>query len=230
LADFGTVTIWMQVEYMHFEILVEDISGKIALEILVPKIINTEQHTFIIHHYKGIGRIPKNITSSSDPKKRILLDQLPRLIQGYGKILSYFPAILIIICDLDDRCLSTFRKELLELVNSCDPKPKTQFCIAIEEGEAWYLGDLAAVKAAYPSAKQAVLNLYTNDSICGTWEKLADAVFSGGVQKLSKLGWQGIGKEKATWAEKISPIMDIDNNQSPSFCYFRDQLRRLSGQ
>jgi len=24
--------------------------------------------------------------------------------------------------------------------------------------------------------------------------------------------------------------MDIDNNQSPSFCYFRDQLRRLSEQ
>ncbi|QHG19998.1 hypothetical protein GJB62_14990 [Nostoc sp. ATCC 53789] len=78
----------MQVEYMHFEILVEDISGKIALEILVPKIINTEQHTFNIHHYKGIGRIPKNLTSTSDPKKRILLDQLPRLIQGYGKTLG----------------------------------------------------------------------------------------------------------------------------------------------
>jgi hypothetical protein len=47
---------------------------------------------------------------------------------------------------------------------------------------------------------------------------------------LSKLGHQAIGKEKATWAEKISPLMDINNNQSPSFCYFRDQLQRLSGQ
>ncbi|MEH2092436.1 hypothetical protein [Nostoc sp. 'Peltigera membranacea cyanobiont' N6] len=228
------MTIWMQVEYMHFEILVEDISGKIALEILVPKIINTEQHTFNIHHYKGIGRIPKNLTSTSDPKKRILLDQLPRLIQGYGNTFASYPpdyhAVLIIICDLDDRCLSAFRKELLELVNSCNPKPKTQFCIAIEEGEAWYLGDLAAVKAAYPSAKQAVLNSYTNDEICGTWEKLADAVYSGGRQKLSKLAYQAIGKEKATWAERISPLMDIGNNQSPSFCYFRDQLRRLSGE
>lgn len=214
---------------MHFEILVEDISGKMALKILIPKIINTEQHTFNIHSYKGIGHIPKNLTSTSDPKKRILLDQLPRLIQGYGKTLSYSPAVLIVICDLDDRCLSAFRKELLELVNSCNPKPKTQFCIAIEEGEAWYLADLAAVKAAYPNAKQAILNSYTNDNICGTWEKLADAVYSGGDQKLSKLGWQGIGKEKATWAERISPLMDIDNNQSPSFCYFRDQLRHLSG-
>jgi len=98
---------------MHFEILVEDKSGKTALDILVPKIINTEEHTFNIIAYKGIGHIPKNLTSNSDPKKRILLDQLPRLIKGYGKTLSYFPAVLIVICDLDDRCLSAFRKELV---------------------------------------------------------------------------------------------------------------------
>jgi len=234
LADFGTVITWMQGEYMHFEILVEDISGKKALDILVPKIINTEQHTCNIHAYKGIGHIPKNLTSTSDPKKRILLDQLPRLIQGYGNTFANYPpdynAVLIIICDLDNRCLSSFRKELLNLVDSCVPKPKTQFCIAIEEGEAWYLGDLAAVKTTYPSAKEAVLNSYTNDDICGTWEKLADAVYSGGCQKLSKLGHQAIGKEKTTWAERISPLMDIDKNHSISFCYFRDQLRLFSGQ
>jgi hypothetical protein len=218
---------------MHFEILVEDISGKTALDIIVPKIINIEEHTFNIHAYKGIGHIPKNLTSTSDPKKRVLLEQLPRLIQGYGKTFASYPSdyhiALIIICDLDDRCLSAFRQELLQLLNSCNPKPKTQFCIAIEEGEAWYLGDLAAVKSAYPNAKQAVLDTYINDEICGTWEKLADAVYSGGCQKLSELGYQAIGKEKATWAKNISPSMDIDANQSPSFCYFRDQLRRLSG-
>lgn len=37
---------------MHFVILVEDISGKTALEIIVPNIISAE-HTFIIHPYKG---------------------------------------------------------------------------------------------------------------------------------------------------------------------------------
>jgi hypothetical protein len=219
---------------MHFEILVEDISGKTALDILVPKIISTEQHTFQIHSYKGIGHIPKGLKSASEAKKRILLDQLPRLVQGYGKTFSQYPrdypAVLIVICDLDDRCLSTFRKELLDLVNKCNPKPNTQFCIAIEEGEAWYLGDFAAVKAAYPRAKEAVLKSYTNDDICGTWEKLADAVFSGGLQSLSKLGGQAIGTEKTKWAKKISPLMDVDNNSSPSFCYFRDKLRHLSGQ
>lgn len=79
---------------MHFEILVEDISGKIDLEILVPKIINTEQHTFHIHSYKGIGHIPQGLKSTSDPKKRILLDQLPRLIQPTA---IHLPVISLII-------------------------------------------------------------------------------------------------------------------------------------
>jgi hypothetical protein len=222
----------MQGEYMHFEILIEDISGKIALDILIPKMIDTKEDTFNVHYYKGIGRIPKGLKSASDTKKRILLDQLPRLVKGYGNTFasypSDYPAVLIVICDLDDQCLNAFRKQLLDCVNKCNPKPDTHFCIAIEEGEAWYLGDLAAVKAAYPSAKDAVLNSYSNDSICNTWEKLADAVYAGGAKSLSKLGWQAIGKEKSSWAERISPLMEVDNNLSPSFCYFRDKLRHLS--
>jgi hypothetical protein len=218
---------------MHFEILVEDISGKTALEILIPKIISTD-HTFNIHPYKGSGHIPKGLKSASEAKKRILLDQLPRLVQGYGKTFSKYhpdcPAVLIVICDLDDRCLSTFRRELLDVVDECNPQPKTQFCIAIEEGEAWFLGDLAAVKAAYPKAKESDLKDYTNDSICGTWETLANAVYSGGSKKLSKLGWQKVGEEKSNWANNIAPHMDVDNNFSPSFCYFRDKLRDLTSQ
>lgn len=215
---------------MHFEILIEDISGKTALEILIPKIISDE-HTFNIHAYKGIGRIPPGLTPSSDPKRRILLDQIPKLIQGYGKTFagypSSYPAVLMIICDLDDRCLKKFRQELLDCVEKCVPQPETYFCIAIEEGEAWYLGDLDAIKMAYPKAKDAVLKSYVNDSICGTWEKLADAICLGGAKGLSKLGGQAIGKAKMDWAKNISPHMNIQINQSPSFCYFRDKLHDL---
>ncbi len=215
---------------MHFEILVEDISGKTALEILIPEIVGLD-HTFNIHYYKGIGRIPRGLKPSVDPQKRILLDQLPKLIRGYGKTFAGYPphtVALIVVCDLDDRCLSAFRKELFALVDACHPKPDTYFCFAVEEGEAWYLGDIGAVKRAYSNAKDAVLNAYANDSICGTWEKLADAVYPGGAKGLSKLGWQAVGQEKMTWAMKISPLMDVNNNLSPSFCYFRQRLKQLS--
>ena len=37
-----------------------------------------------------------------------------------------------------------------------------------------------------------------------------------------------IGAEKFKWAEAITPKMDVENNQSVSFCYFRDKLRELA--
>jgi hypothetical protein len=132
-----------------------------------------------------------------------------------------------LICDLDGKCLVEFKKELNLILNSCNPKPETRFCIAIEEGEAWFFGDIPAIKKAYPKAKDAVLNTYVNDSICGTWEKLADAVFPGGAASLSTKGWQAIGAEKSLWAEKITPHMDVKNNASRSFKYFREKILEL---
>jgi len=217
---------------MHFEILVEDQSGKKALDILVPKIIASED-TYKVHSYKGIGRIPKNINGKADESRRILLDQLPRLLRGYGNSFANcsddYPAVVILICDLDGKCLQTFRQELLAILDTCNPKPETRFCIAIEEGEAWFLGDIPAIKAAYPKAKVPVLNSYENDAICGTWEHLADAVFPGGAQTLSGKGWQAIGAEKSAWSERIAPHMDVAKNSSPSFCYFKTTLQKLAG-
>lgn len=212
---------------MHFEILVEDQSGKVALEILVPKIIG-DNHTFRVIDYKGIGRIPKNMKSDPNPSKRILLANLPRLLAGYGNSWQKYPAVVIVVCDLDDKCLKSFRNELIELLNTCNPRPETRFCIAIEEGEAWFLGDIPAIKQAYPKAKDAVLNAYVNDSICGTWERLADAIYKGGSLRLSSQGWQVKGAEKSAWAENITPHMDLDNNTSPSFNYFLGKLRELA--
>ena len=216
---------------MHFEILVEDQSGKKTLDILVPKIIGNA-HTFKVRSYKGIGRVPNNLRGKSDPNKRILLDQLPRLLKGYGNTFAHYPpdylAALILVCDLDDKCLKKFRSELHGILNKCTPKPETRFCIAIEEGEAWFLGDIPAVKTAYPKAKDAHLNSYINDSICGTWEKLADSIYPGGCQALSSLGYKLIGAEKIKWAERIAPLMNVENNKSPSFCYFFFKLKELA--
>ena len=216
---------------MHFEILVEDKSGKTALDALVPRILG-ETHTYRVHPYKGIGRLPKNMKDSKDARRRILLDNLPKLLKGYGRTFtgyqSDYQAAVIVVCDLDDRALKTFEGELNQILQKCNPQPETRFCFAIEEGEAWLLGDLGAVLTAYPRAKRNVLDSYVNDSICGTWEKLADAVFPGGSQALSALGWQAIGAEKTKWAENIAPLIDLDRNASPSFAYFLKELRQLA--
>lgn len=200
---------------MHFEILVEDQSGKKALDILIPKIIE-KKHTYRVINYRGIGHIPKNLTNPISANTDLLLNQLRIQLRAYGKSYANDPTkVLIVVCDLDNNCLKTFRQELFRVLNSCHPRPETRFCIAIEKGEAWLLGDIPAIKAAYPKTKINILNSYQNDSICGTWELLADAVFTGGSNALGKKPWYVIGKEKSAWAQKITPHMNIDKNASP---------------
>jgi len=215
---------------MHIEILVEDQSGKKLLELLLPRITGVN-HTYNIHSYKGIGRIPNGLIGTTNPSQRILLDRLPKLLQGYGKTFNAYPknykACVFILCDLDKSCLNEFRNELNHILETCNPKPETYFCIAVEETEAWFLGDLQALKHAYPNLKEPLINNYIPDSICGTWELLADAVLPGGLKELQKGGYQGVGFQKSIWAEKIAPHMDLNNNSSPSFNYFLSKINNL---
>ena len=216
---------------MHFEVLVEDQSGSIALESIMKKILgeNGAVHSWQIYLYRGIGRIPRNLRGVTDPKARILLDQLPRILQGYGKSLQGFPAAVVVVVDLDDKNCLAFKQELLAVLNACNPRPKTLFRIAIEESEAWLLGDRAALTAAYPNARTSVLDNYAQDSICGTWEVLADAVHPGGSAQLKQLGYPAAGQAKSEWARNIAPHMDVNRNLSKSFQVFQDGVRNLAG-
>jgi len=212
---------------MHIEVLVEDSSGAKLIEILLPAVIGAyaEPHTWRIHLYKGIGRLPTGLTAGGDPSKRALLNQLPKLLAGYGKT----PGIdaVVAVLDNDDRDCKTFLRELKALLPHCRPAPNTLFRLAIEEMEAWLLGDRQAILAAYPRAKTAILNRYEQDSVCGTWEMLADAVYPGGAAVVRSAGWPLPGQIKHQWVEEIAPYMNIEHNASPSFCKFRNGLKRL---
>ena len=209
---------------MHIEVLVEDQSGMKLLEALLPKLLGEQgqPHTWRLHAYKGIGRIPQNLGTVADPAKRILLDRLPRLLQGYGRT----PGIdaVVVVVDSDKQNCVDFLAELKALAA---PAPQTLFRLAIEEVEAWYLGDRQAVLSAYPRAKTAVLDSYVQDSACGTWEKLADALYSGGSAAFRKAGGRSPGQVKYEWAEKIGPLLAPERNLSPSFGKLCDGLRRL---
>ena len=215
---------------MHIEILVEDSSGTKLLHVLLPQLLGPqgEPHTWRLHAYKGIGRIPQGLVPNGDSAKRILLDQLPRILRGYGKT----PGIdaVVVVLDTDKRDCVAFLSELEAAADACNPVPDTLFRLAIEEIEAWYFGDQAALLAAYPRAKLDVLKKYVQDSTCGTWELLADAVQAGGSAAIKKAGWPLPGQVKNEWAKRIGPFMDPDSNISPSFGKFRDGLRRLVAQ
>lgn len=212
---------------MHIEVLVEDSSGAKLIEMLLPTLIGLQgnPNTWRIHAYRGIGRLPAGLSAKADPAKRALLNQLPRLLAGYGKT-SGIDAVVVVV-DSDRRDCKAFLAELKTLLGQCQPAPNTLFRLAIEEMEAWFLGDRAALLAAYPRAKKEVLAGYEQDSVCGTWELLADALYPGGTQAIKKAGWPLPGKIKHEWAENIGLHMVPANNLSPSFCKFRDGLKRL---
>ena len=214
---------------MHLEVLVEDQSGSIALKHILEKILgaNYTDHSWRIHPYKGIGRLSKDLRGVSNPANRQILDNLPSLLRGYGRSLTDSSNVVVVV-DSDNKDCIAFKQELLSVLSACNPRPQTLFRIAIEESEAWLLADRTAVKAAYPDAKDMVLNSYVQDSICGTWEILADAVHSGGSTMLKKLGFPATGVAKCEWAENIAQYLDVNSNQSKSFQVFRDGIKKLA--
>ena len=212
---------------MHIEVLVEDSSGAKLVDTLLPSLIGPQgdPNTWRTHAYKGIGRIPAGLSAKADPAKRALLDRLPRLLSGYGKTQGI--DAVVVVLDSDRRESVAFLAELNAVLIRCQPAPNTLFGLAIEEMEAWLLGDRTALFAAYPRAKKEVLARYEQDSVCGTWELLADAVYPGGSQAIKKAGWPLPGRIKHEWAVNIGPHMDTALNASPSFCRFRDGLLKL---
>lgn len=212
---------------MHIEVLVEDSSGAALMEHLLPKLLGETvgEHTWRIHNYKGIGRIPKKMAPQTDVAKKTLLDNLPRLLAGYGQTPGY-DAVLVLV-DTDDRNVAAFQHELKQVLAQCPHAPQTVFGLATEEIEAWYFGDKEALLAAYPHADKKVLNRYQQDSVCGTWEMLADALVKGGSATIKKQGFHKAGEFKHECAHRIGPHMDVSRNQSPSFCKTRNGVADL---
>ncbi len=211
---------------MYFEILVEDQSGKALLEEVVPRIVADAAVRPRIMHYKGIGALPKDLRAGAHARTRALLNNLPRLLRGYGQT----PGIdaLVVVMDSDRRDCG----ELLSELQSCAAANlfpvRAVFRIAIEETEAWLLSDRDAVLRAYPRAKRPLLERYEPDSICDTWEMLADAVHPGGRAALGSGGYAETGALKSEWARKIGPQLDLANPKSPSFRKLLTTLRDLA--
>jgi hypothetical protein len=208
---------------MHLEILAEDSSGATLLSHLMPKLLGPlgEPHTWRLHAYRGVGRVPKGLQPASDPAKRTLLDQLQRLLRGYVKT----PGIdaVVVVVDTDGRDYRAFLEELRAMARDCGAGDRTLYRLAIEEIEAWYLGDRTALLGAYPRARKPILDGYVQDSVGGTWELLARATHP----EHGRVTWSASGHVKHEWAERIGPRLDPPANLSPSFAKFRDGVRRL---
>lgn len=215
---------------MHFQFLIEDPSGEALVKLLMEKV--KREYPDITTDYKGfhgLGGFSKKKGTAKEMKTGKLLSDLAIYLDGFNKTfrgVEGYPVVLFIVLDNDDNDPDEFMEKLQGVAQEKHVTIDHVFSLAIEEMEAWLLGDEAALFAAYPKAKRNIFQSYVQDSICGTWEKLADVVYPGVSIQIKKdnPSYMGIGKMKMEWATNIGAKMDLRNNASPSFNRFIHEI------
>ena len=196
---------------MHLEVLVEEPSCEAALESLLPKI--APACTFRIHPHAG---------------KSDLLARLPVKLRGYSHILRAQPdARVVVLLDEDRQDCKKLKKQIIDLARSAGIQRTLLARVAVEELEAWFIGDIPALTAAYPRVPANLAGrrlLRDPDAVRGgTWEALQRVLQAAGY-------YRGGGLPKIEAAREIAANMNVENNQSRSFRVFRDGVRRLVAQ
>lgn len=200
---------------MTIHILVEGPSERAFLERWAPRLLK-EEHVRV-HPHQGKGSLPVDMDSAPDAKHRGLLDQLPAKLRGFAASLDPQRDGVLILVDADDEDPAIMLANIQAVVSHCASRVKAKVAIAVEEMEAFYLGDLRALRSAYPNADMAKAMVYVPDSVCGTWE-LFDEIINDG------------GGNKVMWAEIMGPKVTTvpARSRSPSFRLLIGELLALA--
>ncbi len=182
---------------------------------IVPKMIE-RRATFACHVMGG---------------KKTLLKALPARLRGYSHWLPPNWRIVVLI-DRDEQECKALKARLEKVCQQAglisksiaQGKQPAQVInrIVVEELEAWFFGDVTALRHCYPrlpdiSQKAAYRN---PDQIRGgTWERLE--------RLLQKSGYYKGGLQKIKLAKTITPYMEPVRNTSKSFQSFHDALLEL---
>jgi hypothetical protein len=205
----------VMVEYVEF--LVEEPSTEAALRTLLPALLGDVRFEVFEHRSKGE-----------------LLKRLPGRLAGYSKRRAgdeWFRkhARVVIVVDRDDDDCRKLKRRIEQMVGRAGiPLAGTArpiiIRIAVEELEAWYFGDWAAVRAAYPRVSAGVCRQarYRDpDAIPGgTWEAFE--------RVMQRAGYFVGGLRKIEAAREISAHMVPAVNTSRSFQVLRDAVAALA--
>lgn len=203
---------------MHLEFLVEEPSIEAALIHLLPKILPAEC-SFAIRVFQG---------------KPDLLAQLPARLRAYAARSGWQDRIIVLIDEDRQDChaLKTQLEQaaqLVGLITRSQVLPGMPFQvlnrIVIEELEAWFFGDLPALRQVFPRLPENLAqkaDFRNPDAIRGgTWEALE--------RVLQKAGYFPGGLLKIEVARQVSAQMEPARNTSHSFQVFLAGLQAILG-
>lgn len=217
---------------MYFQFLTEDKSTEAFVEQIMDKMKEAypqRELFYDIKSFHGIGHLKKCGNVQQQKTGKLLNDLFP-IMRGMGKAFSGVAnAAIIVILDNDKNDSVAFQNELKQMAVSNMILVDHEFCIAVKELEAWLLGDVKAIEAAYPNVRKSAWKDYEQDGICDTWEVLANAVYPGGLIALKKKAagaYTLIGITKCEWASLIGAKMSLTENESPSYQFFVASLMR----
>jgi len=195
---------------MHIEILVEERSMEVALHNLLPRLLTGEM-TYRIINFQG---------------KQNLLRELPARLRGYASWITDDYRIVVLLDEDRQNCIelkqqmesAASRAGLMTKTNAGGARFQILNRIAVEELEAWFLGDFQAMRQAYPRLPENLPRRLSNpDTVAGgTWESLE--------KFMQRYGYFQGGYPKVEAAREISARMNPGNNTSRSFQVFRDGL------
>jgi Domain of unknown function (DUF4276) len=206
---------------MKLHILVEGPSEEAFLKEWMPRFLPSHQFKTIVH--RGKGRLSEAMDAAPDSKKQGLLDQLPAKLRAYSRSLDPSTDRVLVLIDADNEPCIDLKSRLSRCHKNNAPDLVALFRIAVEETEAFYLGDRKAIARAFPKAKLRRLGDYTQDSICGTWEKFRDVI-----------DYPHDTEDKPGWAAQMGKHLTVkfedESNVSPSFQQFCCGILWLCGE
>lgn len=218
---------------MYFQFLIEDRSTEILVHHIMKKIQRLYPDKEILYDSKafaGIGHL-RTTGNVMERKGGNLLNNLQMYLKAFDKTLRNMgnQAAIIVVLDNDQREPEEFRRQLEQVAINSLLLTHYIYAIAVKEMEAWLLGDEEAIWQAYPNARRGYLKEYQQDTICDTWQVLANMLYSDGLKHLQKKAgskYTEIGKMKCEWADKIGEFLNVKQNKSPSFQYFITELEK----
>ena len=196
----------------HLELLVEEASMEAFLGALLPRLL-PEGRTFAVHPFQG---------------KADLLSKLHDRLCGYA---SWLPKEwrIVVVVDRDNDDCRRLKRRLESAASAAGLRTRSRAKanrwqlanrIAIEELEAWYFGDWAAVCNAYPRVSANIPDraaFRDPDAIRGgTWEAFE--------RVLRRHGYHHAGLPKLEVARTIGARIDRARSRSNSFRLFHDAV------